>query len=68
MEKIANPVRYDAKVLYNEELREALRGIHEVYGNDLGAFFRDASDKKHERHTEANQTKRNSTAAKRKAR
>jgi hypothetical protein len=70
MEKIANPVRSDTKVLYNEELRDALRGIYEVYGSDLGAFFRDASEKKHtnERHAKASQTKRTGTAAKRKTR
>jgi hypothetical protein len=70
MEKIANLAHSDTKVVYNEELREALRGIYEVYGSDLGAFFRDASEKKHtdEQHPEASHATRTKTAAKRKAR
>lgn len=70
MEKIAHSVHSDTKVLYNEELRDALRGIYEVYGSDLGAFFRDASEKKHtnERHTKASYATRTGTTAKRKTR
>ena len=70
MEKLLHSVPSDTKLVYNEELRDALRGIYEVYGSDLGAFFRDASEKKHtnERPAKASHATRTSTVAKRKTR
>ena len=37
--------RTEPKNLYNNRLREALTAIHKVYGSDLDAFFRDASER-----------------------
>lgn len=70
MEKLVHSVQPNTRVLYNRELRDALKGVYEVYGSDLGAFFRDASAQKHtdDRHPTGPQTKHSGIAARRKAR
>jgi len=64
MEKL---VHSDSKALYHEGLRDALKGIYEVYGSDLTAFFRDASDQSHAHEDRLSSEKSNPSQKRRRA-